>query len=118
MITLRVAMPPAASERGTMSDDFQKAITLLRHIRQQIEDCFPVATIEQTFKGTSSVDFRIQNKANRYAVIVTRRFLDGHGDVDTGLAVLTSLRETLKRLDPGKVLIVNQNGLSTEAAGA
>jgi hypothetical protein len=111
---------PAACHaiEATMSDDVQKAVTLLRHIRHQIEDRFPIATIEQTFNRTGNVYFRIQKQANRYAVLVTKRFLDAHDDVDTGLAALRPLGDRLQHLNPGKVLVVNPKGLSTDAAGA
>ena len=93
-----------------MDDDVKNAATLINHIRKEIADCFPVATIEEIFHPNGSVHFFIQTEA-RNAVKVTKQFLDAHGRVDDALNALTGLGDALKNLDPGHVLEVSQDGI-------
>jgi hypothetical protein len=99
-----------------MSKSVQKAAALLVRIRQQIEDCFPVAMIEETFDRTGSVYFRIERKPNRYTVIVTNPFLEANGGVDAALNALGGLEDALERLDPDHVLVVSPDGIALAAS--
>ena len=96
-----------------MSEDGPKA-TLLVRIRHEIDDCFPVATIEQNFERTGSVSFRIRTKGRSYTVVVTDRFLDVDRDVGAALSVLAPLGAELKRLLPDHALVISPQALSVE----
>jgi hypothetical protein len=94
-----------------MDDYVNNAATLMGHIRKEIDDCSPVATIEEVFYPNGRVYFFIQTGAAGNAVIITKLFLDADGGVDHALNALTGLGDALKNLDPGHVLEVSQDGV-------
>jgi hypothetical protein len=87
----------------------EKATAILIHIRKDIEECFPVGTIEEVHRGAGDVDFHIQTNRGRFAVTVTARFLEADDGLDRALNVLAGLPDALKLLDADHVLEVSQN---------
>ena len=94
-----------------MTGEVKNSVTVLLYIQQQISDTFPGAAIEPVFDTTGAVNFHIHHKANRYTVIVAEKLLDCDGGVDAALKLLAPLGIKLKCFEPGRVLVLGEQGL-------